>query len=194
MQENERENAVMQESATVPEYLWVFGYGSLMWDDWEKPFGCRNRTVATLPGYRRSFSKLSVANWGTKAAPCPTLNLQADASASCKGMAFAFPASNSATVLAYLGKREGGFEIKPLRVRIDDGTEIQAFVPLYFGKNLRTDLSVEQQVSMIRAARGTSGPGAAYVQGIAAQLKALGIDDPAVRDLWSALENHREAD
>ena len=73
----------MPESSTTPVNFWVFGYGSLMWDPWEEPFACVKRSVATLPGYRRCFNKLSEKNWGTRNNPCPTLNLHEDPSASC---------------------------------------------------------------------------------------------------------------
>jgi len=179
----------MHESAASPEEFWVFGYGSLMWDGWESELGCKLRTVATLPGYRRTFNKLSVKNWGTKAAPCPTLNVETDSSASCVGMAFAFSQEARDAVLAYLRKREGkSFRIEPLAIRLDDGKEAKAFTPLYDGKNLSDGLRLDEQVRMIRAAKGASGPGLEYVRGVAGQLKALGIDDPAVRDLWTALE------
>lgn len=39
--------------------MWVFGYGSLMWDGWEQEFGCLRRCVAVLKGYRRTFNKAS---------------------------------------------------------------------------------------------------------------------------------------
>jgi cation transport regulator ChaC len=37
--------------------MWVFGYGSLMWDHWETQFGCLRSLVADLPGYQRVFNK-----------------------------------------------------------------------------------------------------------------------------------------
>lgn len=168
--------------------MWIFGYGSLMWDGWESEFVCQGRAMATLSGYRRAFNKLSVANWGTKEAPCPTLNLQADREASCQGMAFAFAAVDKDAVLARLQKREGrSFVLTPLLVRLDDGMQVEAYAPLYNGRNLRSDLELDDQVRMVRAARGTSGSGIDYVQGIAESLEALGIDDPAVRSLRDAL-------
>ena len=71
--------------------MWVFGYGSLMWDGWEKGFGCLRRSVVTLQGYGRTFNKASMKNRGTKHAPCPTLNLEKIEVGTCKGMAFEFP-------------------------------------------------------------------------------------------------------
>jgi cation transport protein ChaC len=169
-------------------WMWIFGYGSLMWDGWECEFVCQEGATATLSGYRRVFNKLSVANWGTKEAPCPTLNLKADREASCQGMAFAFAAVNKDAALARLQKREGkSFVLTPLSVQLDNSTQVEAYAPLYNGSNLRSELKLDDQVRMVRAARGTSGSGIDYVRGIAQSLEALGIDDPAVRSLRDAL-------
>lgn len=170
-------------------WMWIFGYGSLMWDGWESEFVCQERAMATLSGYRRAFNKLSVANWGTKEAPCPTLNLQEDREASCQGVAFAFAAVNKDAVLTSLQKREGkSFGLTLLPIGLDDGMQVEAYAPLYHGRNLRSDLKLDDQVRMVRAARGTSGSGIDYVEGIAESLEALGVDDPAVRSLWDALD------
>jgi cation transport protein ChaC len=176
------------QDANRNDWTWVFGYGSLMWDGWQAEVGSLERANATLPGYRRAFNKLSVVNWGTRDAPCPTLNLVQGTDVSCQGTAFAFEAANEGAVLAHLQKREGrSFALTPLSVELADGTPVTAYTPLYSGKNLRSDLTLEEQVRMIRAARGSSGSGADYVKGIAARLDALGIDDPAVRELRDAL-------
>jgi len=176
------------ESDLSPHDIWVFGYGSLMWDGWERAFECTQRRVATLPAYRRIFNKLSVVRWGTKLAPCPTLNVQADAQASCVGMAFAFAPTKRETILAALRRREGkGFEIRPVAIRLADGMEVEAFAPFYAGTDVLDDVTVAEQLRMIRAAYGTAGTGVDYVRGLAEKLESLGIGDPTVRDLWSAL-------
>lgn len=177
------------EGAAGKGRAWAFGYGSLMWDGWESRLGCLDRLVATLPGYRRAFNKLSRINWGTKAAPCPTLNLQADPTATCQGMAFAFPAASKEELLAYLGEREGkNFALQPLPIRLGSGATVEAFVPLYTGKNLCGELSLIERVRMIRSAQGRDGTGINYVLGIAAKLDQLGIVDPAVRELQAAVK------
>ena len=51
-------------------------------------------------------------------------------------------------------------------------------------------LTTEQldYVSMARLATGTDGKCADYVRGIADKLAELGIDDPAVREFWEAVQ------
>jgi cation transport regulator ChaC len=46
--------------------MWVFGYGSLMWDGWEQALGGQRADGAVLPDYRRSFNKKSTRNWGRR--------------------------------------------------------------------------------------------------------------------------------
>ena len=70
--------------------MWVFGYGSLMWDGWEKAFGGIRIDQAVLNGFHRSFNKNSVKNWGTRSVPCPTLGLEPAEGDQCVGTAFEF--------------------------------------------------------------------------------------------------------
>jgi cation transport regulator ChaC len=87
--------------------MWVFGYGSLMWDDWEQPFGGMRVDRAVLMGHRRSFNKKSVVNWGTSAALGPTLGLEPAQNAVCAATAFEFPEEQRAAVQNLLRRREG---------------------------------------------------------------------------------------
>jgi glutathione-specific gamma-glutamylcyclotransferase len=169
--------------------MWVFGYGSLMWDNWERDFGCSRKCSALLKGYRRTFNKASTHNRGTRRAPCPTLNLEKEAAGTCKGMAFAFPDERRRDVLAYLGKREGpDFHLELLSVRLDDDTEVQAHVPVYCGKNLISSASLKEKAAMVRDARGTESSCEDYVKEIAELLAKLKIDDPAVTEFWQEVQ------
>lgn len=171
--------------------MWVFGYGSLMWDGWETKRGCTCRVVADLPGYCRMFNKASVRNWGTKAAPGPTLNLSKDSDGVCRGIAFQFSDAQKMEILSYLVEREGKtFPLHEMPVRLEDQSTILAFVPLYNGKNVIEGKTLEEATEMVLAASGTDGTCVAYVNGIADKLAALGINDPAVTDLCKAVNNH----
>ena len=169
--------------------MWVFGYGSLMWDDWERSFGALQRATAVLPGYRRAFNKKSVANWGSKLHPAPTLNLVASAGASCTGIAFQLPENREQAVLAYLRKREGrDIALRPMDLRVYDGQPLTAFVPVYGGANVLPDLPIHTLLAHVRLARGNKGSGIDYVRGIARAMRALGLDDPAVSALANQVE------
>lgn len=171
--------------------MWVFGYGSLMWDGWETERGCTRRVLADLPSYCRRFNKASVRNWGTKTLPGPTLNLSKVANGVCRGIAFEFPDARKAEILAYLGEREGkAFPLHEVFVRIEDQFEVSAFVPLYNGNNVIEGKTIAEVADMVLAASGTNGTCLVYVNSIAKELSTLGIDDPEVTELLKAVESH----
>lgn len=166
--------------------MWIFGYGSLMWDGWEAEFACERRVTAQLPGYRRVFNKASVKNWGTPECPCPTLNLVADPLASCIGIAFQFPERRVADVKSYLAKREGkNFPLIERIITVDD-MQVMASTSLYNGAVLDTGATSEM-LAAIRSAEGTRGLCRDYIAQAHAQLDRLGIDDPSITELWNRL-------
>jgi cation transport protein ChaC len=172
--------------------MWVFGYGSLMWDGWQDKNGrrCLRTSSAELRGYRRIFNKKSVRNWGTRALPCPTLNLEGVSTASCRGMAFEFHHDDwfIGQMLLWLRQREA-CEPRELPIRIDDASEVNALVYIYAGPSLIKDqLAPEQLAAMCVKASGADGLCINYIKGIAEKLAALGIDDRAVADLWHAVK------
>jgi cation transport protein ChaC len=170
--------------------MWVFGYGSLMWDPWELPFETTRTELAVLTGYRRSFNKKSTERWGTGKHPGPTLGLEPDDAAQCIGAAFEIPEQHRAAVMNLLRKREGpSFALPELPVNLPDGRMIQAVTPVndrakrtYIG-----NVSLADWVAMARVAEGKSGKGLDYVLNIRARLHAMGITDGAVEEFAAAL-------
>ena len=161
--------------------MWVFGYGSLIWDDWEKQFNCDKRSLADLHGYRRTFNKRSVRNWGTWQSPCPTLNLLKDDAGCCRGVAFHLSNEQEEMVLAKLRQREGkNFDLVKLPISLTDNYKVQAHTPLYTGANLINDMAPENLANMIRDAKGCKGRCVDYIAGLAKALAAHGIQDPCV--------------
>jgi benzoate-CoA ligase len=161
--------------------IWVFGYGSLMWDGWEADWGCVRREIADLTGYRRTFNKPSTWYWGTKTSSCPTLNIQLDANSICRGTAFEFPAKAN-DIVSYLSKREGeGFVLKKLEVIIAGSDhKVTALVPIYERQNTVSFASPKDFANVVHAARGQKGSCADYINGIARKLRELGIEDAVV--------------
>lgn len=161
--------------------MWVFGYGSLMWDGWEKDFDCQEVALATVQGFARAFNKASVERWGTKANPGPTLNLVDGADLSCTGFAFCFADARADEVDGYLRRREGGFDFPCVRAVLTDDRIVDATTPLYAGKNLIKGKTPEQIAKMVVTAKGV-GNCVDYVRNIAAKLAELGIVDTSVTD------------
>lgn len=168
--------------------MWIFGYGSLMYDGWQREFDCLEVTKAELLGFARVFNKKSTVNWGSHAAPGPTLNVAAAPGGVCTGMAFRFDDHLTEAVLAKLAIREGkNFDLTPLDIQCPIGT-VQAFVPLYQGKNLFATTAPTELAAFALNATGTSGRCRDYIDSIHQQLKLLGIDDPAVSAVWKSLQ------
>jgi cation transport protein ChaC len=169
----------------------VFGYGSLMWDRWEREFGCTKTEVATLHGFQRDFNKASIRNWGSKDSPAPTLGLAPSAQGECRGMAFEFPDAQQEAVLAALRKREGdSFALEPREITLASGSRVTAIVPVN-DRTRRSFLggrSLQERAQMARAARGDNGSCVAYVKGIREKLAALQIQDAAVDEFARLVE------
>jgi cation transport protein ChaC len=170
--------------------MWLFGYGSLMWDGWEGTYGCVRRTPADLEGHARVFNKKSLERWGTHARPGLTLNLARSIapSVACRGVAFEFDDAARTGIEAYLCAREtcSGTEV---RLRLPDATEVGALTYIYDGPRLIEEgLSLEARAAMIVAARGIAGSSHDYIKGVRAHLAELGVTDPAVEELWAAVE------
>jgi cation transport protein ChaC len=169
--------------------MWIFGYGSLMFDGWEAACGCFDRKWADLPGYRRSFNKKSVESRGTREVPGLTLNLVRAAGYVCRGIAFAFEDDDRAPeILLDLQKREA-CEPRKLAVQLEDGRAVTAQVFIYEGRNLIDDsMPLADKARMVAKAAGIRGSDFLYVRDTYEGLKGVGVDDPAVTALWEAVK------
>jgi glutathione-specific gamma-glutamylcyclotransferase len=174
--------------------MWVFGYGSLMWDDWEKEefqgFQGKKSDLAKLENYHRDFNKSSVSARGTYEYPCPTLGLVEGIGAECIGSAFEFEDKYREAVLKYLRRREGpSFNLIEKDIVLANGRNVRAFIPVndltsdtYIG-----DKSIEERAKMAKAAKGRKGNCLDYINNIYDKLLSLGIKDAYVEQMWKAL-------
>lgn len=161
------------------EALWIFGYGSLMWDP---GFDFGERQVARLAGYHRCFCMRSVHHRGTPDQPGLVLALDEQDGASCDGVGFAVPPDQAPTVLAYLRARElisSAYLERVVPLRLSDGRRVQALAYVvdrdhgqYCG-----GLALEEQARIIAGAIGGRGPNDDYLYRTADQLAKLGLAD-----------------
>lgn len=171
----------MQYPAARP--IWVFAYGSLMSDGWERAFDGSRHPGAALHGFHRDFIKKSTVNWGSTEAPCPTLGLRREPAERCVGVAFRFSSERAPRVAAYLRGREGPtfeFEVHP--VALPDERQVEATVavnrldtPAYLG-----DRSLQERAAMVGSAVGTFGSCSHYVESARQALARMGVRDPHV--------------
>ncbi len=160
--------------------LWVFGYGSLLWDP---GFPVAETRVARLHDWRRSFCMSSIHHRGTRDAPGLVLALDHAPGAACHGIAFRVDADHAQSTLAYLRDRElissayletrqevefslGGRQANVLTYVIDPAHEQYCTLPL------------EDQAQIIARAVGGRGPNDEYLANTATHLHALGLPDP----------------
>src|SRR3954447_19008655 len=110
----------------MSDELWVFGYGSLMWNP---GFPYAERVAATLAGRRRAFCIYSVHHRGTYARKGLVLGLAPGGSV--RGMAYRVAPADWDGVHAYLMEREQPTEtyVEAKRhVRLADGRRVSALV------------------------------------------------------------------
>ncbi|WGD29010.1 gamma-glutamylcyclotransferase [Ancylobacter sp. WKF20] len=172
-----------------PAELWVFGYGSLMWNP---GFDYEERVAAKLIGAHRSFCVKSVHWRGTPEKPGLVLGL--DQGGACIGIAFRIAPERAQATLDYLRAREQVTNIYREAVRrvwLKDGSAraVAAVTFLvdrghsqYAGK-----LSREERLHLIRQGHGVGGPNVDYVTATANHLVELGIRDAELRWLVERL-------
>lgn len=169
--------------------MWLFGYGSLMWDGWERRYGCLRRTEANAPGLARIFNKKSLERWGTPARPGLTLNLTAltlGNAKPCQGVAFEFPADRQREIETYLSARET-CAASDIAIALP-GETITARTYIYDGPRLIEEgLSLTERAQLILSAAGSAGSSYAYIRDVRAHLVGLGVTDEAVDELWHAV-------
>ncbi len=160
--------------------LWIFGYGSLMWDP---GFAVAETAVARVDGYRRSFCMWSLHYRGTPEAPGLVLALDAEPGAQCSGLALrAAPGTETAT-LAALRERElisYAYAEAVLHVSLEGGRQVRAttFVINRDGAQYAPGLSLTEQARIIGQAQGQRGSNRDYLLSTYHHLRALGLDDP----------------
>lgn len=172
--------------------MWVFGYGSLLWDP---GFAPEEAIPARLPCWHRSFCMLSIHHRGTEEEPGLVLALDAQPGAQCEGLALRVPAAEVADVHASLRARElisSAYVERLLTVDLADGrreTALTYVIDPEHRQYCRFDL--ETQARMIARATGGRGPNADYLFNTAAHLSGLGIGDPDLDWLVSRVRTIR---
>ena len=164
--------------------VWIFGYGSLIWNP---GFTFNNRQLGYVQGWSRRFYQGSIDHRGTPKTPGRVVTLIAEPGATCWGIAYQITENVAESVFSYLDSREkGGFE------RYDETFHptnslpaIQVIVyvaqrdnPNYLGPAATTEMALQ-----IFHSRGPSGPNADYLVKLADSLRSLGIVDDHVFEL-----------
>lgn len=159
--------------------LWVFGYGSLLWNPGFEP---AESVLARLEDYHRSFCMLSIHHRGSEEEPGLVLALDAQEGASCTGLALRVREEEEPRVLEELRARElisSAYEERHVGLALTDGREIDALAYVILPDHRQyVQYDLERQAEMIARATGGRGPNSEYLFNTAAHLTELAIHDP----------------
>ncbi|MDO6725794.1 gamma-glutamylcyclotransferase [Cognatishimia sp. 1_MG-2023] len=158
--------------------LWVFGYGSLLWNP---GFEVAEQSVATLNGWHRSFCMSSIHHRGTEEHPGLVLALDAAEGATCQGLALRVKPGTEDAAMAELRERElvsSAYLETHCDVTLTDGRNVTTVTYVIDPDHRQyIHLSLEQQAHVISTAVGGRGPNTEYLYNTASHLTELGIED-----------------
>lgn len=164
------------------EEIWVFAYGSLMWNP---GFAFVERRPARLRGYHRRFCVYSHIYRGTPEAPGLVLGL--DRGGSCRGIAFRVAAERAPQTLAYLWDREMVTSVyRPALRTVEAGGEpVRAlcFLANPAHRQYCGERDIACIAALIRQGHGRSGSNREYLENTVAHLRELGIIDRGLEAL-----------
>jgi cation transport protein ChaC len=180
----------MLHSCTRGADVWVFAYGSLIWNPLIHTV---EREPVTLHGFHRRYCLWSRLGRGTP--EYPGLMLGLDFGGSCRGVAMRVAAGVAEHELKLLWRREmvlGSYAPRWVSLHLRKGTvRAIAFVvnhghPHYAGK-----LGEDTMVKTITTARGHLGPCIDYLENTLTGLAAHGIHDRGLVRLHRLIEQSR---
>jgi cation transport protein ChaC len=174
-------------SAPPGDMIWVFGYGSLIWNP---AFDYDEKRIGTLHGYHRQFCFWSTIGRGTPDAPGMMLAL--DRGGSCKGIVLGIKREKAEEELTSVFMREmTGQTYRCVwgNVRTDKGTVgAITFVANHDSENFAGRQPAELIARHIAQGCGHLGPCADYLFNTHDHLLELGIKDPMLSRLCRLVE------
>lgn len=165
--------------------LWVFAYGSLIW---EPAFRFSEVRTALLKGHRRSFCVMSELGRGTPEKPGLMAGL--DTGGDCKGLVFRIDGEFVEEETRLIWRREMLMHVyAPLFVTVETplgNIEALAFVVDHSSDHYTPGMSLEKTAHYMATGAGIFGSSLAYLENLAEQFETVGIKDEALfrlRDL-----------
>lgn len=169
-----------------PSSLWLFGYGSLIWNP---GFAYAERRKAILHGWSLRFWQGSEDHRGTPESPGRVATLVAHPEGRVVGAAYRIEGELE-QILAYLDHREkGGYERLTLELQTELGPLCAlAYVGLPQSGQFVGPEEETQTARIIGRASGPSGNNVDYLLNLHRALSELGERDPHVDTLVSLLQ------
>ena len=168
--------------------LWVFGYGSLIWNP---AFEYIEKRPALLRGWHRRFCLKLLIGRGSLQSPGVMLAL--DEGGSCHGVAFRIAADKVREELSILWQREmygGAYDARLVPLEAG-GEQIEAVTFVINRDHPRyiKELSVEQTAALIATGCGDLGTCREYLENTVKHLDELGLSDEGLARIAAALPN-----
>ena len=189
MNSEELSNSVKQilKGVNLEKGVWVFGYGSLMWNPDIK---LAEKRTGTLTGYHRSLCLKSLVYRGTPDYHGLVFGL--DKGDSCQGMAYRIAEENILSEMNKIWEREmfaGTYIPTWVNVITKQGAiSAVTFVINNKHEHYIPDLELEEIAERVVKAEGTCGSCHDYVQNTVKSLHQLGLRDPALEQLLTLIE------
>ncbi len=184
MSEKELKQSIAATLAKRPagSAVWLFGYGSLIWNP---AFHYVERRIGTIHGFHRRFCLWTHLGRGTPERPGLTLGL--DRGGACRGVLFRIDETQVDSELDVVWRREmvsGAYAPRWIEVATDDGPIAAIAFVINHAHPRYTGLLAEATViETIAEAAGRLGPCADYLFNTVEHLDALGIADRPMRRL-----------
>ncbi|WP_165759706.1 gamma-glutamylcyclotransferase [Falsiruegeria litorea] len=162
--------------------LWVFAYGSLIWDP---AVHLTEYRYGSLKGWHRSFCMRLDGGRGTHERP--GLMAALDAGGHCDGVVFRIPADLVDQETQFMWRREmfsGSYVPSFLEIETPQGP-VEALTFLMDRTNSRymPNVPLDTAAGMIALAEGSLGPNFAYLDSLVRHLDDLGLEDEGMRIL-----------
>lgn len=160
--------------------LWVFGYGSLIWNP---GFPVAQTSRARLLGWRRSFCMASIHHRGTPEEPGLVLALDRAENTHCDGVVFRVASGHESATLDYLRERElvsSAYLETRQTLHLNEGGRLENVLTYVIDPahcQYRGDLDLETQAQIIARATGGRGPNDEYLINTAEHLQQIGVPD-----------------
>ena len=165
--------------------LWVFAYGSLMWDPALHIVEIRR---ATLQGFHRRFCLKAEIGRGSKEAPA--LMAALDVGGECQGLAFRIPAQavNHETEILWMREMIGEAYVPTFRSVLTPQGPVEALAFVIDRTSRRfADLSTAEAAAIIASGKGVLGTNLEYFDHLAGHVAVLGIEDEVFEAIRSQL-------
>ncbi len=181
-EERTRHIREMLAASPRPDRVWVFGFGSLIWNP---AFHFVERRTALVRGFHRQFCLWSKAGRGSPQSP--GLMLALERGGSCHGVAYRIAPEQVETELDVVWRREmltGAYRAKWVTAHTPNGIEHAiAFAANHAHERYVRGLDTDETARLLATGAGPLGSCCDYLFDTVSHLEALGIRDKRMEAL-----------